>query len=361
MINTRRSRRTRTALRQCWISVADCCKPLFSPREGQTGSVHTSYAILHAFFIGCRVRDGWQDAASLYQLDLNHSIMILAALSQGQTIAGSRLDIGEMFHLIKAMIIDLPESANSAQIERLFADVKTLPFWINTYDSDGFHDLLDRGRCASFLGLMTSLESLTFSTGHATNTPFMFPDFSQIFGDITWPHLRRLELAGFCATTSEISNLLRRHRSTLAVLVLREFLVDSNSWHQVFANLCGGALRDISVYHLGCGGYDPEFFYFVDEPYFIPMPETHPLLTLLFKDGPWVKEMDAILAGDDSEAEDSGAEVQEESKETEETEEDEDVSKNDKRSLLCLRQESISTMMNINNIACSCSPKTILP
>ena len=72
-----------------------------------------------------RVRDGWQDAACHYQLDLDHSIMVLKALSQGQAMAGSRLDISEMFHLLNARIMDLPESETSAQIEELVTNLKT--------------------------------------------------------------------------------------------------------------------------------------------------------------------------------------------------------------------------------------------
>lgn len=251
-----------------------------------------------------RVRDGWQDGMCLYQLDLDHSIMVLTALSQGQIMAGSRLDISEMFHLINAMIMDLPESAHSAQIEKLVTDIKTLPIWINTFDFHGFQHLLDRGRCARFLGLVTNLESLSLSIGHVTSTPFVCLGVPQFFGDTTWPHLRRLELGGFYATTSVLRNLFSRHKPTLEILVLTDVLLDSESWFPVFADLQGGVLRDISVYHLGCagyegGGYDPGFFDDAHCPEFMQMPEIHPLLTFLFRGGPWVKEMDELLESDD--------------------------------------------------------------
>lgn len=263
----------------------------------------TPYSV--SSLLDVRLRDGWQDGMGIYQLDLDHSIMVLKALCQGQTMAGSPLDIGEMFHLINAMIMDLPESEISTQIEELVTNVKTLPIWINTFDQHGFQDLLDRGRCARFLGLMTKLESLSISTSHATTTPFDFLNVSQVFGDNTWPHLRRLELGAFWASTSELSNLFRRHRSTLEILVLRDVLLGSESWYQVFADLRGGALRVFSCRHLGCGGNDPYFYDNADDPEFIPMPETHPLLTFLFRGGPWVKEMDELLEGEDSEAEES--------------------------------------------------------
>lgn len=263
-------------------------------------------------------RGHWQDVVGLYQFDLDHSIMILTALSQGQTMAGSRLDIGEMFNLINALIMDLPESENSAKIENLVTGVKTLPIRINTFDSDGFQNLLDRGRCARFLGLMTNLESMSLSISHATNSPFTCLEVPETFGDTTWPHLRRLELGRFFATTSELSNLFRRHKSTLEILALSDILVDSESWYQVFADLRGSVLRDISVFHLGRGDYHPVFFHDACDPYFIPMPETHLLLTFLFKGGPWVKKMDELLEFGDLEREESEeAEVQEESEEDE--------------------------------------------
>ena len=266
-----------------------------------------------------RVRDGWQDGMGLYQLDLDHSIMVLTALSQGQTMAGSRLDISKMFHLFDAMIMGLPGSANSAQIENFIPDVKSLPISINTFDRHGFQDLLESGACANFLGLMTNLESLFVSTSHVTTTAFSFLEVSQIFGDKTWPHLRHLELDGFWASASELSNLFRRHKSTLDILVLRNVLLDSGSWYQVLADLRGGALRDISVGHLRRGGFDLDFHDYSDDPEFIPLPEAHPLLTFLFKGGPWVKEMDDLLEGDDLETEDSEeVEVQEESEEDDE-------------------------------------------
>ena len=248
-----------------------------------------------------RIRDGWQDGMRLYQIDLEHSIMVLTALYRAQTMAGSPPDISGMFHLVNAMIMDLPKSENSLQIEKLITDVKALPIWINTFETHGFLDLLEKGRCARFLGLMKNLESLSISISHVTMTPFICLEVPQIFSDTTWPHLRRLELGGFYATTTELSNLFRRHKSTLDILVLTDVLIDSESWYQVFADLRRGFRGDISVYHLGCGHYDPDFFEDATDPTFNPMPETHPLLTFLFKGGPWVEGMDELLeCGEDS-------------------------------------------------------------
>lgn len=251
------------------------------------------------------ISDLWQDSACLYKYDLDHSAMILTAVSQGRSLAATQFDFSELFCKMDTMVMDLPDSG---QIQRLVPDSKKLNLCIQTSDLAGLRQLLNTGKCERFLSAMKNLESLACSIDELEFTLFPHPSISNLFGGNTWQHLRRLELIRFYTSASTLAELLSRHKSTLQELSLQHILLWKGSWREVFVDLRQAALRTVEVYHLGCGTSPDIFFDDIEDTHLDPISSSHPLHTFLFQGASWRPYMEVVLEGSKDVADDSTTE-----------------------------------------------------
>lgn len=244
------------------------------------------------------ISDIWQRSACLHKYDLEHSVKILTAVSQGRSLAATQLDISQIFYKMDIMVMDVREPIARGQIRGLFADVKNLKLSIQTFNTTGLQRLLNTGKCAKFLASMKKLESFACSSFELEYSPHPYPTIPIIFGNNTWQHLRCLELSRFHTFATNLSKLLHRHKSTLQELALQHVLLRKGSWHEVFVKLQGTAIEIVKVHHLGCGMLPHNFFEDIDENDFMsPITASHPLSKFLFDGAPWVTHMEDVLEG----------------------------------------------------------------
>lgn len=255
------------------------------------------------------ISDLWQDSACRYKYDLDHGAMILTAVSQGRSLAATQVEIGDLFYKLDTMIMDLPDPAASGQIQSLVADAKKLNLSIRTSDFAGLRQLLDTGKCERFLGLMKNLESLNCSTHELERSSLPYVAISDVFGNNTWQHLRRLDISRFHTSASNLAKLLSRHKSTLQDLTLQHILLRLGSWHDVFIKLRRGALRIIEVHHLSHGDHLEEFFDNADSLRLVPISSSHPLHAFLFRGGSWTPDIESMLEYSDPDLDDNGSDA----------------------------------------------------
>lgn len=248
---------------------------------------------------------------SLNVYDVDHAAIILRAVSLGQDVARTSIDIGRMFSVMDTMIINRPNLRK--HIEILVPNVRNLEFSLKTFEPSEWRQFFVKGRCRSFLSSMTMLDSLRCSTfGHGDGTA-LFPTIPHIFGDNTWQNLSRLELSRFYTNAGELSSLLGRHRSTLQTLILQHIKLLHGSWLNVFITLRGAALGVVKVYHLTedyhltraydtTGAYAPTWAYdpryFSDdivELHFDQIASSDSLDAFLFRGGSWGSHMNREL------------------------------------------------------------------
>ena len=253
------------------------------------------------------ISDSWQDSVCLDQYDLDHAVLILTAVSQGRSLAGTQTDVSEFFTKMDTMVMDVRDPVAAGQIRSLVADTKKLNFSIQTSHFVGLEQLLNTGKCASFLGLMKDLESLKCSTwGERYHpVPMPFPRISDIFRDNSWRNLRHLELGRFFTTASELEKLFSSHRSTLQEICLQHILLYRGSWRDVFIQLRRSALSNIMLHHLGSGDHVDLFFGDIDEVDLDPLSSSHPIHAFLFRGASWVPYMDDVLEDSDADSDDA--------------------------------------------------------
>ena len=272
------------------------------------------------------ISDLWQDSACLYKYDLNHGAMLLTAVSQGRSLAGTQVEIGDLFYKLDTMVMDLSDPVAFGQIQSLVADSKEFYLSVQTSDFPGLRQLLDTGKCERFLGLIRNLESIDFSTYELQHTSLPHIAISDVFGDNTWQRLRRLNIARFGTSASVLSKLLSRHKSTLQDLALQHIMLHQGSWHDVFVKLRRGALRIIKVHHLGRGGHTDRFYTNIDSLRLEPMLSSHPLHAYLFRGASWVPSIEAMLEdADDDRASDAMSSDFSDEDDDEENDEDLDI------------------------------------
>ena len=156
------------------------------------------------------ISDIWQRNACFHQYDLDHSVMILTAVSQGRSLAATQIGVSQIFYKMDTMVMDARDPITFGQIQRLAADVEDINLSIQTSDFAGLRKLFNTGKCEKFLGSMKRLESLVCSTIELEYSPLPYPTLSNIFGNKTWKHLRRIELCRFYTFTNNLSKLLSR-------------------------------------------------------------------------------------------------------------------------------------------------------
>lgn len=276
----------------------------FSRLEQVASSVRTARS---AYYVPSTddafISDLWQDSACLHKYDLDHAALILTAISQGRSLAATHIEIGDLFYKVDTMVIDLPDPVASRQIQNLVADTKNINLSIQASNVAGLRQLLNTGRLQRLLGLVKNLESLSCSTYELQGSPLPRPPISDVLGDNTWPHLSRLGLCGFHVSTSKLSKILSRHRSTLQKLTLQHILLRKGTWHDVFVKL-RGALRTVEIHHLGCEKDPDDFFGHFHELQLVnPIPYSHPLHAFLFRGAAWVPQMEDVLEGIEPDAE----------------------------------------------------------
>ena len=253
------------------------------------------------------IRDSWQDSACLYKFDLDHAVMILAAVSQGRSLATTQLDIGRFFYSLDTLIMDVQDPIARGQIQKLVTDAKKIDLSVQTLDFPRLQQALTNGKCKEFLGAMKSLESLSCWAYKMDDSPLPHPSISDIFGDNTWHHLRRLEIGGVRTHASDLAKILIHHRSTLQKLVLLDILLSQGSWRDVFVEVREGAIQTVKIHHLGCGD-DPEFFFDTELQHLDPISTSHPLYAFLFRGASWTPRVDELLEYSEDSGSDSGSE-----------------------------------------------------
>lgn len=277
------------------LKIAVGCFSRLEQVESSVRTPSTSYSVpsTNDAFIS----DIWQESACLHKYDVEHSVMILTAVSQGRSFAGTQIDISQIFYKMDTMVMDVQDPVASGHIQELVADVEDLKLSVRTSDFAGLRELLNTGKCERFLGSMKSLESLACSAFELENSPLPYPTIPNIFGNSTWQHLRRLELCRFRTFAKDLSKLLDRHKSTLHELSLQHILLRRGSWHDLFVILRGSAIEIVEVQHLGCRGSPNDFFQGIDEDDCLsPITALHPLHDFLFREGPWVRHMEDVLS-----------------------------------------------------------------
>lgn len=236
----------------------------------------------------------WCNPMSLNIFDVDHAAIILKAVSDGQSVARTSIDIGKMFSVMDTMVMDRPDLRK--HIQRLAPNVRKLELFLNTLESSKWRPFFVKGKCRSFLGSMKMLDSLKYSTFGIRNEPGLSLKIAYIFGDNTWHSLSRLELSRFCTNVGEFSSLLGRHLSTLQTLILQHIQLVLGSWYDVFTKLQGAALRVVKAYHLT---ESSAFHYLskdIEELHFDQIPSSDPLDAFLFRGGSWGPHMNRELA-----------------------------------------------------------------
>ena len=249
------------------------------------------------------VSDIWQDSVFLHKYDLDHSVMILTAVSQGRSLATTQLNMGQFFYKVDTLVMDLQDPVASGQIQKLVADSKKIALSIQTLNFPRLQQALNTGKCKEFLGLMKSLESLSCWTYELHGFTIIYPSMSDIFGDNTWQQLRRLEIGGIYTYASDLAKILKRHRSTLQKLVLLDVLLSRGSWRDVFVEVRGGAFQNVKVHHLGCGDDSEIFFENTSLQHLDPISTSHPLHAFLFRGASWIPYIDELLELSDLDSE----------------------------------------------------------
>ena len=274
------------------------------------------------------ISDIWQESACLYKYDLEHSVMILTAVSQGRSLAATQVDVSQLFYKMDTLVMDAQEPVTSGQILRLVADAKKINLSVQTADFAGLRQLINTSKCARFLGLMRDLESLSCTTYELQGSPLSYPSLRDIIGNKGWPHLHRLYLGRFHTSASKLVDFFGCHRPTLQELELQDIVLSEGSWYEVFVKARKCALRIIKIHRLGCRKNHEYFLSDTDEHCLGPLPYKHPLHAFLFRAGPWVPNMVNLLEGishdygTDSEATDSEEDDEQYEEDHEQSEED---------------------------------------
>ena len=191
--------------------------------------------------------------------------------------------------------------ANSGDylLQDLTANIRQLNVFFNSFSLEGLTNLMITGKFANFLARLAKLSNLTCSMRRlngstqrpTVHTPQTF-GLTDIFANTVWPHLTNLNLERFLTSEAELMNVLARHKFSLRSLSLQYLLLSRGSWYAIFANLRGGALQQLEVWHLGYRNdasrvYDELFL--SDPNYWAPGPlsESHPLYQFVVHNETW--------------------------------------------------------------------------
>ena len=241
------------------------------------------------------VSEIWQASACLYKYDLDHSVMILTAVSQGRSLATTQLEMGQFFYKLDTLVMGLQDAVAGGKIQKLVAGSKKIELSILTLDFPRLQQALDAGKCKEFLGLMKNLESVSCWLYELLGFPIAYPSISDIFGNNTWQQLRHLEIRGLYTYAGGLAKLINRHRSTLHNLLLQDILLSRGSWQEVFVEVRGSAIQTVKVHHLGCGDDLGEFFDHKILRHLDLISTSHPLHAFLFRGALWRLYIDVLL------------------------------------------------------------------
>ncbi|KAK0509937.1 hypothetical protein JMJ35_007331 [Cladonia borealis] len=267
--------------RQKWLhagSWRDCC---------QDQGVHP---LTHA----------WQAGVVLPVFDMEQAESVLKAVIRGQSYSGAQIDISSLLQDCDTRIMDL-RIANSGEylLQDLTANIRQLNVFFNSFSLEGLTNLMITGKFANFLARLAKLSNLTCSMRRlngstqrpTVHTPQTF-GLTDIFANTVWPHLTNLNLERFLTSEAEPMNVLARHKFSLRSLSLQYLLLSRGSWYAIFADLRGGALQQLEVWHLGYRNdasrvYDELFL--SDPNYWAPGPlsESHPLYQFVVHNETW--------------------------------------------------------------------------
>ena len=201
----------------------------------------------------------WKEGVALQVFDMEQAKSVLKAVIRGQTHSGAQIDITSLLQDCDTRILDFGiDSCGHYLLQDLTTNIRQLDVLFNSFSMEGLTDLVRTGKFTNFLARLTKLSNLTCSTrrlngSNQLETIHTAQTFglTDIFASKVWPRLTTLKLERFLTAETEIMDVLARHKSSLRSLSLQDLLLSQGSWYAIFANLRGGALQQLEVYHLG--------------------------------------------------------------------------------------------------------------
>ena len=242
----------------------------------------------------------WEQGAALEVFDMDQAESIFRAVARGQSRSGAQIDVTSLLQDCDTRIMD-PGIANGGShlVQDLTTNTEQLNVYFNSFSMEGLTDLVTTGRFTNFLASLTKLSNITCSTRRLNgsrhlqtiHTPQTF-SLTNIFANKIWPHLTTLTLERFITSEAELMSLLGRHKPSLRILSLQTLLFSKGSWNAVFANLRGGVLQQLGVYHLGYReseykDFDEAFLNDLDYSRLGFLEESHPLHRFVIRNEPW--------------------------------------------------------------------------
>ncbi len=250
----------------------------------------------------------WKKSVALQVFDMEQAKSVLRAVVRGQPRSGARIDVTSLLEDCDTRILDLRIADRGGYLlHDLTANITQLNVFFNSFSMEELTNFVTTGKFTNFLARLTKLSHLTCSTRRlngssqlqTVHTPQIF-SLTDIFADRIWPHLTTLNLERFLTYETELMNLLARHKSSLRILSMQDLLLSQGSWYAIFANLRGGVLQQLEVYHLG---YRNDYFRETDEMFLNDhsysmssfLEESHPLYRFVIQNEAWDDSIAADL------------------------------------------------------------------
>ena len=249
----------------------------------------------------------WKNGVAPQFFDMDQAKSVLKAVIRGQARSGAQIDITSLLQDCDTRVVDFgTDSRGDYLLQDLTANIRQLQVFFNSFSIKGLTDLVTTGKFTNFLVRLTKLSNLTCSTrrfdgSSELETVLMPQTFSlaDIFANKIWPRLTSLRLERFLTAEAELMGLLARHRSSLRSLSLQNLLFSQGSWYAIFANLRGGALQQLEVYHLGYSNErfrDYEAIFLNDHSLSSGfLAESHPLYRFVIENKAWDDSIAADL------------------------------------------------------------------
>lgn len=216
------------------------------PREGNAGHLREAYASLNLDSEKFEDNDVF---------DVQQKLMVLRAVERGRWHSRAEIDVSSMFWGFDAMIANVSDPDNLALVKQSVTNVKNISLYVGSNDFGQHRSVMLSGKFASFLALMSKLQSLRcgffeeYCCYAGSNEGI--PSIATMFGQTRWRNLAELSLFRFYASATELSSLFQRHRATIRQLSLKCVLLhEKGSWRYIFEELPGGVLQKIDVYLL---------------------------------------------------------------------------------------------------------------
>ncbi|EGP84793.1 uncharacterized protein MYCGRDRAFT_95555 [Zymoseptoria tritici IPO323] len=169
--------------------------------------------------------------------------LMLAASSVG--FKPKKINLGNLSHLILINKEDFSE-----QLQELFTNVEHLVWEFSvpvyddafTLDRDAYEDiapdLRETKALVSLMEVTTKLQHLRLELPDHPDAD-IYVTLQDIVGGTTWRHLTHLDIANFEAKPDDLTDLLIRHRDTLAHVKLGTVCLQTGTWPECFETFAG--------------------------------------------------------------------------------------------------------------------------